>query len=452
MKKGSKKKQAEKKEKWEYIGRISCLLGVVVCLLAGILVGKKTWAADQDISLGTQVDNDIEVKLGDMLNFSLNTTEESSVYYSMREEIATVTYYVEDEDGEVLFQKSDTTFQVTGVGSAYLTVLVKNWDGEEISEHSYRIISSVDMSNVTLEKTSIKDYRYGQEYGYKTFYVKVNGLEGVYEEDIAFSYTSSNKKMYVYCNFDNGQIVIETSGAGVTQLKFTINGKEFLLKLTINQVKLSCSTSFLMVPKGTKKIQVQGISGKVTWKSSNPKVLSVSKTGKLKAKRTGNVVITASVGTGKLGCVISVVTPTRKKVIAMANKIGKNWKYSQPKRMQSGYYDCSSLVWKSYKLEKKYFGMNNYAPVAADLGKWCAKNKKMIKGNAEQNIQKMKYRPGALTFKTGSNNGRYKGIYHVEMFVGYTFEGFDMNGKPILGTKWAARGDNYFYGELWAQP
>lgn len=96
--------------------------------------------------------------------------------------------------------------------------------------------------------------------------------------------------------------------------------------------------------------------------------------------------------------------------------------------------------------------MKYYAPVAADLGKWCAKNKKMVKGNAYQNIQKMKYRPGALTFKTGSDNGRYKGIYHVEMFVGYTFEGFSTDGKPVLGTKWAARGDNYFYGELWAQP
>lgn len=310
----------------------------------------------------------------------------------------------------------------------------------------------MDMSNVTLEKNSIKDYRYGEEYGYKTFYVKVNGLEGVYQEYIDFSYTSSNPKMYVYCKFEDGQIVMEASGAGVTRLEFTMNGKVLPFTLTINQVKLSCSTSFLMVPKGTKKIKVQGISAKVTWKSSNPEVLSVSKSGKLKAKKSGNVVITASVGTGQLGCVVSVITPARKRVIAMANKIGKNWTYSQAKRMQKGYYDCSALVWKAYKLEKQYFGMKNYAPVAADLGKWCAKNKKMVKGNAYQNIQKMKYQPGALTFKTGSNNGRYKGIYHVEMFVGYTFEGFNDKGKPVLGTKWAAREDNYFYGELWAQP
>ena len=205
MEKMGKEKYIAKKAKWKYLGGVGLLLGVVICMFAGILLGKKAQAANADISLGTQGDGDIDVKLGDTLNFSLNTVEESSVYYSFREEIATVIYYLEDEYDEVLSQESDTVFRVTGAGSTYLTVLVKNQNGEEISERSYRIVSSVDMSNVALEKNSIKDYRYGQEYSYKTFYVKVNGLEGVQGEDIDFSYTSSNKKMYVYCKFDDGQ-------------------------------------------------------------------------------------------------------------------------------------------------------------------------------------------------------------------------------------------------------
>lgn len=452
MKKRGKEKQMGKRRTAKDLVRTGCLLCIAVCLLMGILTGEKTRALDQSISLGTQAGDDINVKMGDILSFSLNTTDESSVYYSMRDEIASVTYYVEDDYNEVLSKQSDTSFLVAGAGSVYLTVVVEDKYGEEISEHDYRIVSAIDMDNVTLDKTSIKGYRYGEAYDYLTFQVKVNGLEGVYAEDIAFSYTSSNEDMSVYCYFDNGQIEISTSSVGVTQLEFTINDKVFSLKLTVKQVKLSCGTSLLMVEKASKQIKVQGISGKVTWESSNPNVLSISKSGKLKAKKTGNAVIIASVGTGKVGCAVSVVTAKRKKVIAMANKIGKNWKYSQPKRMQNGYYDCSSLVWKSYKLENKYFGMKNYAPVAADVGKWCVQHKKQVKGNAYKNIQKMKYRPGALTFQTGSNNGRYKGIYHVEMFAGYTFEGFGSDGKPVLGTKWAARGDNYFYGELWAQP
>lgn len=435
-----------------YLGRIWCLLAAVLCLSTIFLTGDTVKAANQNISLGLQGRNEISVKKGDVITFSLNTTEESSVYYAIREEIASVLYYVDDDEDGVLVKKADGVFQAVGVGTTYLTVSVKNREGEEISEHSYRIVSSVDMSSVTLDKTSLRGYQYDKSYDYQTLYVNVRGLEGVYEDDIDFSYTSSNKKMSVYCNFGDGKIAIETADAGTTHLKFIINGKAFTVKLTVSRVRLSCDSSLLMVPKKTKRIKVKGISGKVTWKSSNPKVLTVSKTGKLKAKKPGNVLVTARVGKGKLGCVISVVTKARKRVIDAANSMGKNWKYSQPKRMQKGYYDCSSLVWKSYRKEKKSFGMKNYAPVAADIGKWCAKHKKLIKGNAYRNIQKMKFRPGALTFKTGYKNGRYKGIYHVEMFIGYTFEGFDSKGKAVLGTKWAARGDNYGYGELWAQP
>lgn len=430
-------------------GKKWCIMAVVLCLSAVLLAGGRTKAASQSISLGTQGDSEISVKRGDEISFSLNTTDEASIYYSIREGIATVSYDVEEG---VLTKKSDAVFQVAGVGSEYLVVTVKNQEGEIISERSYHIISSLDMSGVTLDKASLKGYQYDKSYGYQTFYINARGMEGIYQDDIDFSYTSSNKKMSVYCNFGNGQIVIETSDAGATNLKFTINGKVFKVKLTVSKVRLSCGSSLLLVQRNTKSVKVKGISGKIKWKSSNSKVLSVTKSGRIRAKKPGNALLTASVGKGKLGCAISVVTKTRKKVIDTANKMGKNWKYSQPKRMQKGYYDCSSLVWKSYRKEKKNFGMRNYAPVAADIGKWCAKHKKLVKGNAYKNIQKMKFRPGALTFKTGYKNGRYKGIYHVEMFTGYTFEGFDSNGKAILGTKWAARGDNYGYGELWAQP
>ena len=90
--------------------------------------------------------------------------------------------------------------------------------------------------------------------------------------------------------------------------------------------------------------------------------------------------------------------------------------------------------------------------MAAAIAKYCVLHKKIVTGNIAQNIQKMKYLPGALTFKPGARNGRYRGIYHVEMFVGYTFEGVEEDGTPILGTRWGARDDNYEYGSIWAQP
>ena len=49
---------------------------------------------------------------------------------------------------------------------------------------------------------------------------------------------------------------------------------------------------------------------------------------------------------------------------------------------------------------------------------------------------------GAVFKKRGKPiNGWYKGVYHVEMVVGYVCEGFDYNGKPILALKWATRLD-----------
>ena len=80
-------------------------------------------------------------------------------------------------------------------------------------------------------------------------------------------------------------------------------------------------------------------------------------------------------------------------------------KTSQPKRMQEKFYDCSSLVWKSYHKNGVNFGMAYYAPVAADMGKWCAQHKKLVSGGLSQaNIQNMKLNPGDVMFETGQKN------------------------------------------------
>lgn len=92
----------------------------------------------------------------------------------------------------------------------------------------------------------------------------------------------------------------------------------------------------------------------------------------------------------------------------------------------------------------KTFGDSSYAPVAANIAKWCARHKKMVtKSYTWNQIQEMKLRPGDLLFKTGQKNGRYKGIYHVEMFVGYAVSHYDEFGEPVLTERWAAREEDY---------
>lgn len=79
--------------------------------------------------------------------------------------------------------------------------------------------------------------------------------------------------------------------------------------------KLS-KTRITMTVGQSKKLKVKGISKKrakrIKWKSSKKKVVTVTKTGKLKARKAGKAVITAKVGKKKLKCKV-VVKRKRKK-------------------------------------------------------------------------------------------------------------------------------------------
>ena len=112
-------------------------------------------------------------------------------------------------------------------------------------------------------------------------------------------------------------------------------------------------------------------------------------------------------------------------------------------------------MWRSYANNGVKFGNTKYAPTAAEMAKWCVSKKKMLKGGVSQNnLDKMKINAGDIMFESGANNGRYKGVYHVEMVVGYVCEGFDYNGKPILALKWATRLDGEYgcCGQMIARP
>lgn len=79
--------------------------------------------------------------------------------------------------------------------------------------------------------------------------------------------------------------------------------------------KLS-KTKITMTVGQSKKLKVKGISKKRTkrikWKSSKKKVVTVTKTGKIKARKAGKATITAKVGKKKLKCKV-VVKRKRKK-------------------------------------------------------------------------------------------------------------------------------------------
>ena len=103
-------------------------------------------------------------------------------------------------------------------------------------------------------------------------------------------------------------------------------------------------------------------------------------------------------------------------------------KYSQDRRMEDGYFDCSALVWRAYKAADYYLaGETKYAPTAADLAKKLESDGKAI---AYEYVDASELMPGDLIFYSSSSNGRYKNIDHVAMYyaagnLGYSEFGYD---------------------------
>lgn len=336
--------------------------------------------------------------------------------------------------------------------SGYAVVYVTGWNkkGDIIFRGSHSFVVGGDVSRTRLSKEYIQAYSFGQDRDEdendEMVIQLVNAPDLTY---CSFELDRDSMKDVLDYRLDKEKkaIVVTLLEDGKTTLTFRVNGKEFHVTVCVTYVTINKSSA-LLTYKGKLALKIKQYSGSVRWVSTNKKVATVSKTGMVRArKRKGNTVIYAQIGDHRMGCAVSVVSPKMKKVVNCAKKIFKTCRYSQPMRMSRKYYDCSSLVWKSFRQAGKTLGNKNYAPVAADVAKWCVKKKKMIKGGvSEKNMKKMKLYPGDLVFLTGVKNGRYKGIYHVEMFVGYRCYGFD-KGIPVLSPCWATRFDGYAYGE-----
>ena len=101
-----------------------------------------------------------------------------------------------------------------------------------------------------------------------------------------------------------------------------------------------------------------------------------------------------------------VTDPTRKKVVEFAlSKVG--FPYSQALRNSGGAYDCSSLAyyaWQSAGVDISYMGYTYAAAEAAGL--------------AEKQVTNGELQPGDLVFYSYTQNGRYKNISHVGIYIG----------------------------------
>ena len=378
--------------------------------------------------------------------------------------ITTYTYKAVDGDGsyydsnaaatDKLTINADGTFTALQPGTVTVYVDGKNAAGVLLFHARITFTIKYDMSKVSFSKTKFTGYMF-QEYAYTSQISYGNAefsvpIKSIYtlnsdDENVSLSVRASKGSVSVSdYSIENNVLHMQLSSRKnvTTKVKVTICDKTYTLQVTLKQVRLSDSGAFVIKGK-TKRLKVKGYSGKITWKSSDPGVASVSSKGVVKAKKAGNALITAKVKGQKMGCVISVNTAQIKKVVTRARYIGTHWKYSQPKRTQSGYYDCSALVWKAYKYGAKYtFGSAGYPGTTVTESSYLIQKKRMIKGGySEKKIQKLVVRPGDCVFKT-TGKRTPANTYHVEMITGLRCVGFS-DGTPIIVAQWGAREEGY---------
>ncbi len=216
----------------------------------------------------------------------------------------------------------------------------------------------------------------------------------------------------------SSQGVIYGAEAGTVTLKVTVDGRELTCKVQVTDPTYQDLTIILY--KGqAKKLKLKGTASKsaIAYSSSNKKVLTISKTGQMKAKKAGHATVKVTVDGRKLSILAEISSKNGYRAMKKAIAISKTkTKYSQARRMSKGYYDCSSLVSRVYRKYGVYFGSRKgWSPTAATIGKWCVRNHKVV---ARKAVSYKKLLPGDLIFFSGWKNGRYKNITHVEMYTG----------------------------------
>lgn len=94
-----------------------------------------------------------------------------------------------------------------------------------------------------------------------------------------------------------------------------------------------------------------------------------------------------------------------KAVQAALNAVGSG--YSQSRRDEPGWYDCSSLVYRSYA-----------AAGITYLNGLCAADEAQYLVSHNMTVSYSELQPGDLIFYSYGNNGRYRNITHVAIYVG----------------------------------
>ena len=104
------------------------------------------------------------------------------------------------------------------------------------------------------------------------------------------TWKSSNSKIVAV----NKAGKLQAKAKGSATITGTVSKRKYTCKVTVQAPKLN-KTSITLKVGQTYQLKLSGTNQKITWKSSNPKIVTVNKAGKLQAKSAGNATVTAQV-------------------------------------------------------------------------------------------------------------------------------------------------------------
>lgn len=115
------------------------------------------------------------------------------------------------------------------------------------------------------------------------------------------TWKSSNSKIVTV----NKAGKLQAKAKGSATITGTVSKRKYTCKVTVHAPKLNKTAVTLKVGQ-TYQLKLSGTNQKITWKSSNSKIVTVNKAGKLFAKSAGNATITAQVNGIRFVCKVKI--------------------------------------------------------------------------------------------------------------------------------------------------
>lgn len=299
-------------------------------------------------------------------------------------------------------------------------------------------------------------------------------VSGLVKGDSVKSYKSSDKKIFTVDK--NGKITAKNKSGSAKLTVTLMSGKKATVKVTVQKktvktTKLTVNTSSLVLLKGgnyTLKSKIEPLTSgeKVTYKSSNKKVATVSSKGVITAKKKGTAKITIQSGSVKKTCKVQVIVKTFQKgdtnaFLQACKKIADtivsdgNWIYYSGPGMKKSFVEardytprqtsCANFVnFCMQEFGTLEPGMAFYSDGNAKLVyQGSSSKKKETKALVEKNYDIINI-GGKKAINAGLELGDiclYKG--HMNVFAGYNSDGVPMwydggrnstsDGKPQSG-------------------